>query len=272
MRRPLPPHRRALHAALVHADLTLVSLARGLGVPPHYFDVFSLLPSGPLLRFVLDAVAAATEGCRSREETRAALTRYARDHAAELVAALPNIRPRVRYHHRRTLEPGDVLPVRVRVHEAEPIRPAAAPSPAAPRLVAPIPPPGPLVPLFPDARWRRGPTPPRAPVPADACARIAALRLRLGWRRSDLAARIGVTFATMRRWRPGRLPPPKHWTALLALAQRHGVADVLAQPATPPPPGRPRGALPRIIEHQQLGTAAVTSEVAIPRRHPCSLE
>lgn len=79
--------------------------------------------------------------------------------------------------------------------------------------------------------------PPRAP--ADAAARIAALRRHLGWRRIDMADALGVSFAAARRWRPSRPPTPGVWARLVILAEQYGARDILARPAAPPRSGRP---------------------------------
>ena len=61
-------------------------------------------------------------------------------------------------------------------------------------------------------------------IPSDYAARIKQYRARLGLTQTELAARLGVSFATVNRWENGQTKPsPLSWQQLVRLDEGESV-------------------------------------------------
>ena len=75
-----------------------------------------------------------------------------------------------------------------------------------------------------------------ATLPSDFADRIRQYRDRLGLTQGELAARLGVSFATVNRWENGQTKPsPLAWQRLIRLDEGESeVTEAKAAPVEPP--------------------------------------
>jgi DNA-binding transcriptional regulator YiaG len=72
-------------------------------------------------------------------------------------------------------------------------------------------------------------------LPSDYSARIKQFRARLGLTQVELAARLGVSFATVNRWENGQTKPsPLSWQQLLRMDEGDASVAPIKQTAVEP--------------------------------------